>query len=94
MSQRSPQINRLEEACFYENWPITDLCCGREVNDMSSTKPTLSRQGASLPIRDWPQFPFILPMSGKFRAFITVGTPILVRMSGYLSPVSAVMGVM
>ncbi len=40
------------------------------------------------------QFPFILPMSGKFRAFITVGTPILVRMSGYLSPVSAVMGVM
>ncbi len=38
------------------------------------------------------QFPFILPMSDRFLVSITDGMPTSGRMSGYLSPVSAVMG--
>ncbi|MBM7070327.1 hypothetical protein [Actibacterium sp. 188UL27-1] len=38
------------------------------------------------------QFRFILPMSGRFLAFITGGTPISDRMSGYFSRINGVTG--
>lgn len=62
-----------------EGLGAVDLCCGDERSDtapgatafiMAGEEGVLSRQG---------QFPFILPMSGKFTGFIIDGMPILAR---------------
>lgn len=101
-----PRQEFIQSIVFVIMDAIKDVCqiCLRietiHLRRLDDGQRTRQRFGATVGARKQPvaasnpQFPFILPMSGKFRAFITVGTPILVRMSGYSGRINVEMGVM